>query len=57
VGKEKKFFRSTFSVRIASVQWLSSSTELPTGWEVAREIETTMEKSRNPQERDKDLRI
>jgi hypothetical protein len=43
VVKEKKFFRITFSVRIASVQWLSSSIELPKGWEVAREIETTME--------------
>jgi hypothetical protein len=44
-------------VRIASVQWLSSSSELPSGREVAREIETTMEKIRNPHERDKDLRI
>jgi len=53
----EKSIRSIFSVRIASVQWLSSSIELPKGWEVAREIETTMEKNINPQERDKDLRI
>jgi hypothetical protein len=47
-----KIFRSILSVRIASVQWLSSSSELPKGWEVVRGIETTMEKSINTHEKD-----
>jgi hypothetical protein len=41
-------------VRIASVQWLGSSSVLPEGGKVVREIEATMEKNINPHERDKD---
>jgi len=50
----EKSIRSILSVRIASVQWLSSSSELPKGWEAVRGIEAAVEKNINSHERDKD---
>jgi len=44
-------------VRIASEQWLSSSSELSEGGEAVRGIEAAVEKNINSHERDKDLRI
>jgi len=51
-----KIFRRYLSVRIASVQWIGSSSELPKGWKVVSESEAMLEKKLKLHERDNRLR-